>query len=126
LRELPDLTPSRKQPCVSGHPTHNPGIFILHFSLQDAPTPWALLSTREWHPDGPRLLQVTIGDIAEAEGGKNLLLAERVERRASHRLDDFSQQDEPSIAVSHHRPRTGDDGFSMHLGIDGTAPVKRR
>ena len=32
LRKLPDLTPRRKQPRVSGHPTHNPGIFVMYLS----------------------------------------------------------------------------------------------
>jgi hypothetical protein len=58
------------------------------------------------------------------EGGKNLSPTEGVERHASHCLDDLAQQDEPGVAVLHHGPWTGGEGFSMHRGIDGTTPVK--
>ena len=126
LSKLPDLTPSRKQPCVSGHPTHNPGIFVMYLSVYDAPAPWAIFRTREWHADELRLLQVAKFDIPQVEGTKNFLPTEDIQRRARYCLDDFTQQDEPYVAISHHRPWMGSKGFSVHCGICCTAPVKWR
>jgi hypothetical protein len=98
----------------------------MYLSVYDAPAPWAIFRTREWHDDGLRLLQVTKFDIPQVEGGKNFLPTEDIQRRARYCLDDFTQQDESYVAISYHRPWMGSEGFSMHSSIGGTAPVKWR
>ena len=54
--------------------------------------------------DGLRLLQVAKFDIPQVEGGKNFLPTKGIKRRASHCLDDFTQQNEAYVAISHHWP----------------------
>ncbi len=124
LGKPPNLTSSREQSSVSGHPTHNPGIFVMHLSLEHAPSPWALLRTRECHAHGLRLPKGTKCHIPQVQGDKNLALTEGVEWRARDCLDDFTQQDEPCVAVLHRHPWRAGQGFSMHHGIDGTALVE--
>jgi hypothetical protein len=67
----------------------------MYFSVYDAPTPWAIFSTREWYADGLQLLQIAKFDIPQVEGGENFLPTEGIQRRARYCLDDFTQQDEP-------------------------------
>src|SRR5579871_6619316 len=87
----------RKKPRVSRHSTHNAGVFVLHFSLDDALTK-ALIVLGGRNGFSP-LLRRDKACAAHGEWAENFPLAEPVEWFVGDASQRFAKNQKANIAV---------------------------
>src|SRR5438270_9716825 len=96
-----------KTASMAGDSAHDEGVFVIDLALNYAVAEGLVIfgGGDERLP----ILRRAEGHAGEAERGKDLALAEAVERLAGETLQDFAQQDEADIAILGAGSRLGSE-----------------
>ncbi len=117
LRENRDVAGGGKKSSVAGDAAHGPGVFVVHFALQQALAEIDVVfggSNR-----GPQLARRIELRIVHAERRENVLLGEFVERDSGEALNDFAEQDETEVGIFHLRAGLVNERLGQHARENG-------
>src|SRR4029453_533770 len=105
-----DVARGREQPGMAGDAADRPRVVVVHLAAQDLLAPGALLGGSDRVGVGRELVAAQPSQVDEAGGTQaerteEPLVADAVERRLRHQLDQLAQEQEPEVAV--HALRAG-------------------
>src|SRR5580692_3419923 len=105
MREAGKVPDARKNSGVPGHSAKHAGVFVLHFTLDNALAKHAVVLRRR--DFSASLKRWIVSGVPHAQRSEDFALAEAIERFRRHLLQRLAQNNKSNVTVFGTRPRLG-------------------